>query len=88
MSICHNHPKKSSATKINKDAPSCFSLFVHCSFDPTKNKLDYYRGKDCMKVFCKTLKEHTIIIINYEKKQIVPLTKEEKKHIVGQWNVI
>ena len=44
-----------------------------------KNKFDYYRGKDCMKVFRKILKEHAIIIINYEKKQIVPLTKEEKK---------
>ena len=22
---------------------------LHCSFDATKNKLDYYSGKNCMK---------------------------------------
>ena len=31
---------------------SGYSLFTHCSFDKTKNKLDYYRGEDCMKKFC------------------------------------
>ena len=31
-----------------------------------------------MKKFCKDLKEHATRIINYEKKKIIPLTKEEK----------
>ena len=31
-----------------------------------------------MKKFCKDLKEHATKIINYEKKKIIPLTKEEK----------
>ena len=43
---CHNNPEKSSTTKINKHTPSGHSLFTHCSFDTTKNKLDYYRGKN------------------------------------------
>ena len=78
---CHNNPEKSSTTKINKHTPSGYSLFTHCSFDTTKNKLDYYRGKNCMKNFCLDLREHTIKIINYEKKEMIPLTKkEEKKH--------
>ena len=46
MSTCHNNLKKSSTTKINKYTPSRYSLFTHCSFDATKNKLDCYRGKD------------------------------------------
>ena len=58
MNTCHNNPKKSSTTKINKLTPSDYSLFTHCSFDTTKNKLDYYRGKNCMKNFCLDLKEH------------------------------
>ena len=29
--------------------------------------LDYYRDKDCMKIFCKELKEHATKIINYGK---------------------
>ena len=41
-------------------------------------KINYYRGKDYMKKFCKDLKEHATRIINYEKKKIISLTKEEK----------
>ena len=69
MNTCHNNPKKSSATKINKHTPSGYSLFTHCSFDITKNKFDYYRGKNCMKIFCLDLTEHATKIINYEKKK-------------------
>ena len=49
INTCHNNPEKSSTTKINKHAPSSYSLFTHCSFDTTKNKLDYHRDKDCVK---------------------------------------
>ena len=45
ISNCHNNPQKSSTTKTNKYTPSGYSLFTHCSFDLTKNKLDCYRGK-------------------------------------------
>ena len=88
INACHNNPEKSSTTKINKHTPSGYSLFTHCSFDTTKNKLDCYRGKNCMKTFCVDLKEHATKIINYEKKETVPLTKEERKLIVFQKNAI
>ena len=42
---CYNNPEKSSKTKINKLTPSGYLLFTHCSFDVTKNKLDYYKGQ-------------------------------------------
>ena len=41
-------PNKSSTTKINKHTPSGYSIFAHCSFDESKNKLNYYKGDDCM----------------------------------------
>ena len=69
ISTCRNNPKKPSTTKINKHTPSGYSLFTHCSFDATKDRLDYYRGEDCMKNFCLNLKEHVTKIINYEKKK-------------------
>ena len=79
MNTCHNSPEKSSTTKINKHTPSGYSL--HCLFDITKNKLDYYRGKNFVKNFCLDSREHVTKIINCEKKQMIPLTKkEEKKH--------
>ena len=51
MNTCHNNPEKSSTTKIDKHTLSGYSLYTHCSFDTTKNKLDYYRGKNFMKRF-------------------------------------
>ena len=67
-STCYNTPEESSTTKINKHTPSGYSIFTHCSFDKSKNKLNYYRGEDCMKKFYKDLREHATKIINYEKK--------------------
>ena len=84
MSTCINNPNELSTTKINKHTPSSYSIFNSCSFDESKNKLNYYRGKDCMKRFCKDLKEHATRIINYEKKKIIQLTKEEKINYNGQ----
>ena len=78
MSTCINNPNGSSATEINKHTPSSYSIFTSCSFDESKNKLNYYRGDDCMKKFCKDLREHAMKIINYEKKKIVPLTTKEE----------
>ena len=69
MSTCHNNPKYSSTIKINKHAPSCYSLFTYRSFYLTKNKLDCYRGRNCMERFCKDLKEHATKIINCEKRR-------------------
>ena len=50
-------------------------MFTSCSFDEKENKLNYYRGKDCIKKLCKKLKEHAMEIINYERKELAPLTK-------------
>ena len=79
MNTCHNNPEKSSTTEINKHTPSGCSWFTLCSFDTTKNKLDYYRGKNCMRNFCLDLGENVTKIINCEKKEMIRLTKEEKK---------
>ena len=76
MRTCQNNPSESSTTEINKHVPSGYSLFTHCSFN--KKKLNHYRGKDCMKKFCKDLREHATKIINYKKKKMIPLTMEEK----------
>ena len=80
ISTCNNNPEESSTTEINKHTPSGYSLFTHCSFDKTKSKLDYYRGDDCMKKFCKDLREQAAKIINYEKKKMIPLTKKEQEN--------
>ena len=59
--------------------PSGYSMFRSCSFDPTINKLDCYKGEDCMEMFCKNLIEHAMKIINYEKKEMIPLADTENE---------
>ena len=54
-------------------------MFTRCSFDKKENKLNYYRGKDCIEKLCKKLKERAMKIINYEEKEMIPLTYEENK---------
>ena len=81
MSTCQNNLNESSTAKINKHTPLGYSLFTHCSFDNSKNKLNYYRGEDCMKKFCEDLRIHTTKIIDYENKKVISLTiKEEIYH--------
>ena len=88
MSTCQNNPNKLSTTEINKHAPSGYSIFTYCSFDESKNKINYYRRDDCMKKFCKDLREHSTKVINYEKKKMISLTTEEKVHYKKQNYVI
>ena len=65
--ILKHNADKSKTIKINEQTSSGYSLFTYCSFYLTKNKLDCYKGKDCMERFCKDLKEHATKTINYEK---------------------
>ena len=49
-------------------------------FYHTGNKHTLYRGKDCMKKFCESFREHAESIINFEKKKMLPLRKELESH--------
>ena len=75
---CQNNPKKSYAERKAKHEPSGCTCYVTCSFDSTKKKHGYFRGKDCIEVLCKKFKELAMEIINYEEKGMIPLTDEEK----------
>ena len=68
ISTCYNSPELSSTTKINQHVPSGYSIFTNCTFDKLYNKLSYYRGADCMKRFCKDLRDHATRIIDFKKK--------------------
>ena len=76
---CGNDPEKSSTVKVNKHTGSGYSLFSHILFDKTKNKLDYYRTRNCMKNFSLDLREHAEKIINYKQAKIIAPTKKERK---------
>ena len=48
-------------------------------FDHREDKHILYCGKDCMKKFCTSLREHAKNIIDFKKRKMLPLTKEELK---------
>ena len=73
-----NNPEKSYTEKKARHEPSGWSMLKKCSFNEKENKLDYYRGKDCIEKLCKKLKERAMKIIDYEEKEMIPLTHEEK----------
>ena len=51
-------------------------MFTRCSFDKKENKLNYYRGNDCIENLCKKLKECAMKIIHYEEKEMIALKKK------------
>ena len=57
--------------------PSGWVMFTKFSFVEKQNKLNYYRGKDCIEKLCKKLKEHAMKITT--KKKMITLTYEENK---------
>ena len=59
--------------------PCGYALSLVSSFDKTKNKHNFYRGRDCIKRFCSDLKELRTKIVNYEEKEMIPLTDKENK---------
>ena len=48
-------------------------------FDLTKNKHGYFKGEDCIEMFCKKFKNLALEIINYKEKEMIPLADEEKE---------
>ena len=89
---CKNNPEYSStalmhiqhifmysSTKVSEYILSGFSMSAISSFRSTENKLDVYKGKDCMKKFCESLREHAMKIVNFKIKKVTLLTKEQQE---------
>ena len=67
-----NNLVKTFLKKKAEHEPSGYSLSLICSFNTTKNRHYFYRGKDCIEIFCKKLKEPATEIINYKEKEMIP----------------
>ena len=57
--------------------------FVHSI---QKKKNIFNRGNDCIKKFCSELKELGTEIVNYEQKEMTPLTDDENRYYEEQKN--
>ena len=79
IDTCQNNLEKSYTEKKAKHMPSGYSLVTCCSYDKSKNERKYYKGEDCMEMLSNDLKEQAMEIFNYEKKEMIQLTNEEKE---------
>ena len=84
INTCSNNSDKSYTEKKSMHKPSGYSLVKYCSFDKSKNERKYYRVEECMKIFCKDLKDQSMKIISHEKKEMIPLNDEEKESYENQ----
>ena len=60
--------------------PCGYAINLVSSFDSEQNEQSFYRGRDCIKRFCRKLKELGTRVVNYEKKDMIPLTDNENKY--------
>ena len=82
---CQNDPNNESYTERKAIHEPCgYALSLVRLFDSKQNKHNFYRGKDCIKRFCSDLKELGTKIINYEQKEMIPLTDNENKYYEEQ----
>ena len=52
-------------------------MSIISSFKSLENKHDVYRGKDCIKKFCESLREHAVEIINSKKMKLSAKEQQE-----------
>ena len=59
--------------------PLGFLISTIQTFGSIENKHNLYRGKHCTGKFCISQREHAANVINFEKKNILPVTETELK---------
>ena len=63
--------------KVSEHIPSCFSMSKILPFKSTEKKNDVRR--DSMKKFCKSFRQSATKMINFKKKKMKLLTKEQQE---------
>ena len=66
-----------SKTKVSEHILSGFSMPTRSLFEDVENNDDKHRGKDFMKKFFESLREHTVKIINFKKMKLLTNKKEK-----------
>ena len=83
---CANNPENSSATKTGENIPCGYPMSIILGFDRIEDKQTLYCGKDCMKKFFNSLREHAKNVIDFEKKN--GSTNKRRIKIVSRYKSI
>ena len=74
---CQNNPNESYTERKTILEPGGYSLDLVCSFDSKEEKHGFYRGNDCIKKLCSEIKGLGTKEVNYEQKEMTPLTSDD-----------
>ena len=77
MHSCQNNLENYYTEKKAKHIPSGWAWSLTCSFDASEKDCSHYRGENCIEKLCKKFKELALEIINYEEKEMIPLTDKD-----------
>ena len=58
-------------------------MSIVSSFKSIENKHDVYSGKDCMKRFCESVREHAMKLFNFKKKKNEVICKPRAEIIIN-----
>ena len=75
-----NNPEESYTERSAIHEACDYLIDLVTSYDPNKNKHIFDRGKYCTKNLCKDLREQAMEIINFEEKEMTPLTDDEIRY--------
>ncbi|XP_065216507.1 uncharacterized protein LOC135842799 [Planococcus citri] len=81
FSSCFNDLSKSFTEKISIHQPFSFGYYIKCSFDPSLDKFNLYRGSDCVKKFWEEIQKEVEWIRPHmlTSKPMNSLTPEQKE---------
>ena len=72
---CLNNPEISSTIKLGEHIPYGCSMPNIWAFGKIENKHTFYRGEDCIKKFCTSIRENATNAIDFQRKKMLLLTK-------------
>ena len=64
-----NNPENPSTTKIGEHIPCGYSITIIWALENIGNKHNFYRGEDCMKKFCISLRGHATNVIFFKRRK-------------------
>ena len=80
IDACYNNPEQSFTTNISKHKTCGFSIVTKSPVTDIREKNTFYRNEDCMEKYCKKLKGWVMKIVNYEMREMIPLTRDENEY--------
>ena len=72
---CLNNPEIPSTTKLGEHVPCGCSMPTIWAFGNIENKHTFYRGEDCIKKFCTSIRESVTNAIDLHRKKMLLVTK-------------